>query len=469
MAKYISFGQFNKKYFFILGSLIVRTIISFITGFTPYLTPSDTIYIFGFRSNFFSHPLITYCFQYFSLCLGGIILELILRDKKKDDKNNSRKESKASLLFSLTKSRTINATSNFIYNDINKINDLKHFLRIFLVYSLYYFAKIVMNSFDNIGYNRVKYWPLEFIFLFIFGKKILNKIFYSHQILSISSLMLICTTIYLINSFIPQSDKDCSSLSGKAKDECDILRFNIYQDINNKLGWYFIPIVILLYLAAMISNAYSSITTKWFMDIKYITLNRILIYLGAIGLFYSLIFLFIFSHIPCSKDKNNLISYVCKIKDDNEDFFYDNYRTLGEIKNDKYLYIDIFATIPIYMVSSFLSTFFELLIIKDLDPFYCIPFDCTYFLIYDVIDYCITFRIATLYRKLKFACQVCSNGIADILCSIYFEIIELHFCNLDRHLKRAIIIREEDEKPRLLQDMNESMDSDNMGLEDDKD
>ena len=91
------------------------------------------------------------------------------------------------------------------------------------------------------------------------------------------------------------------------------------------------------------------------------------------------------------------------------------------------------------------------------------------FLIYDVIDYCITFRIATLYRKLKFACQVCSNGIADILCSIYFEIIELHFCNLDRHLKRAIIIREEDEKPRLLQDMNESMDSDNMGLEDDKD
>ena len=26
----------------------------------------------SFRSNLFSHPLITYCFQYFSLCLGGI-------------------------------------------------------------------------------------------------------------------------------------------------------------------------------------------------------------------------------------------------------------------------------------------------------------------------------------------------------------------------------------------------------------
>ena len=141
--------------------------------------------------------MIIYCFQYFSLCLGEIILELILRDKKKDDKNNSRKESKASLLFSLTKSRTL-------YNDKNKSNDLKHFLRIFLVYSLYYFAKLTMNSFDNIGFNRVKYWPFEFIFLYIFSKKILKKIFYTHQILSVSILILICTTICLIKSFIIQ-------------------------------------------------------------------------------------------------------------------------------------------------------------------------------------------------------------------------------------------------------------------------
>ena len=68
----------------------------------------------------------------------------------------------------------------------------------------------------------------------------------------------------------------------------------IYKDIISKLGGHFIPIIILIYLAAMISNAYSSITSKWLMDIKYITLNRILIYVGAIGLFYSLILLIIF-------------------------------------------------------------------------------------------------------------------------------------------------------------------------------
>ena len=126
MAKCISFGQFNKKYFFILGSLIVWIIITFITGFTPYLTPNNSLFIFGFSSNIFSHPMITYCFQYFSLCLGGIILELIFWKKNKE-KNG---------IFSikLDKTDTFHSSSlstNYIFNDKNKQNDLKYFLEYF--------------------------------------------------------------------------------------------------------------------------------------------------------------------------------------------------------------------------------------------------------------------------------------------------------------------------------------------------
>ena len=462
MPKYISFGQFNKKYFFILGSLIVRTIISFITGFTPYLTPNKTIYIFGFQSNFFSHPMITYCFQYFSLCLGGIILELILRYKEKNNKkedNNIRKQSLVTLKFSLTRPRASSTFSNnSIYFDKYKSNDCKYFLRIFSVYSLYYFAKIVMNSLDNMGYNRVKYWPLEFIFLYLFSKKIMNKIFYPHQILSLSTLMFICTTIYVINSFIPQSNKDCSSVPAKEFEECDMLSKNIYKDIINKLSGYFIPIFILLYLAAMISNAYSSITSKWLMDIKYITLNRILIYVGAIGLIYSVILLVIFSNVSCGKAEDKILKYVCKLQYEGN-FYYDNYRTLAKIETKGNFFIDIFITIPIYIVSSFSSIFFELLIIKDLDAFYLVPIDCAYFLIYEIIDYCATIPLANLYRNLKFACQFCSNFIAVFLASIYLEIIELHFCQIDRHLRRFIIERVKDEPKTLLNKDDESVGS----------
>ena len=369
MAKYISFGQFNKKYFFILGSITVRIIVTFISGFTPYLTPNNTIYIFGFKSYFFSHPLITYCFQYFSLCLGGIILQLVLGDKK-----NNISSKKNNLILDTNTVATSNLSRNsssiytkYIFNDKNKCNDIRYFGRIFGVFSLYFFAKIAMTSFDNMGYNRVKYWPLEFIFLYIYKKKILNKSMYKHQGLSLITLLIVCTTIYVINSFIPQSNKDCSSYSGEKLEECKILGVNIYEDISNKFGWLFIPIIILLYLAAMALNAYSSITSKWFMDIKYINLNRILIYLGGIGLFYSTILLVIFSHLPCSKE-NNIISYVCKL-DYQGLLFYDNYNTFKAIDIDSTFYIDVFAIIPLFIISSFLSIFFELLIIKDLDLF----------------------------------------------------------------------------------------------------
>ena len=274
-----------------------------------------------------------------------------------------------------------------------------------------------------------------------------------HQKISLIALMIICTSIYVLNSFIPQSNKDCSLLSGEALEECKILSVNIYNDIGNKLGYSFIPIIILLYLAAMISNAYSSIVTKWFMDIKYINLNKILIYIGAIGLFYSLILLFIISHLPCSEE-NNIISYICKL-DYEGHLFYDNYRTLKSIEIDSNFFIDIFVILPLFIILSFLIIFFELLIIKDLDPFYLIPIDCLYFLIYDIIDYCITYPITDLYRNLKFSCQFCSNTVAVFLCSIYLEIIELHFCSLDTFLRRFIIKRVQKEKIYLLEDINE--------------
>ena len=302
MVKYISFGQFNKKYFFILGSITVRIIMLFISGLTPYLTPNNTIYLFGFKSNFISHPLIAYCFQYFSIALGGVILQFILY-KKNEDKNLTTEKT-------LTKYQTSNFSvtpTNLSQKDENKNSEIKNYLKIVVVFSLYYYAKIAMTSFDNLGYNRVKYWPLEFIFLYIFSKKILNRIMYIHQKISLITLIIICTSIYVLNSFIPQSNKDCSSLSGKELEECKILSVNIYNDIGYKMGYYFIPIIILLYLAAMVSNAYSSIVTKWFMDIKYINLNKILIYIGSIGLFYSIILLFIISNLPCTKE-NDIIS-----------------------------------------------------------------------------------------------------------------------------------------------------------------
>ena len=112
---------------------------------------------------------------------------------------------------------------------------------------------------------------------------------------------------------------------------------------------------------------------------------KILFYLGIVRLSVSILLLIIFTYLPCPEDEDKIgfINYICEIEYKGS-FFYDNFKELKEIKFDKNVYLEIFLILPILLVSSFLNSFFELLIINKLDPFYLIPIDCTYFLIYEI-------------------------------------------------------------------------------------
>ena len=458
MCKYISFGEFNKKYFFILGSIIVRLIINFIYGVTPYLTPNDTIYIFGFESSFFSHPLISYCFQYFSMILGGIILHIIYTYKNKSAKNITEEEEDAA---DEDKDKTFDSsnTESIILKEMKKIdeiNDKKYIKRIFVIFVVYFFSQIANISLNQLGFNRVKFWSLESIFLYIFSKKILNKIMYKHQKMSIIAMIIFCTSIYFINSLLPYDNKDCSNLSDDKKKECQIINQTVYNDISNKLGWYFIPITIIIYLLGMIGNSFSTVSTKWLMDIKYITFSRILLYIGVVGFVCSIIVLFIFSNIPCNQN-NEFVNYICRFQFENQ-FYYDNYKNLGQMEINSKLYIDIFIIIPLFVISSFLYIFFDLLIIVNLDPFYLIPIDCVIYFFIEIIIYIKTYPITNKYMDAKFSLQLLSNGFSIFLLGIYLEIFELHFWNLDLFLRRYIIKREvKDKNEILLKDIHDDV------------
>ena len=209
----------------------------------------------------------------------------------------------------------------------------------------------------------------------------------------------------------------------------------------------------------MVGNSYSTVSIKWLMDIKYIRLFKILLNVGIIGFVFALIELFIFSFIPCPKKENqDSVKKICTFSYEGRDF-YDNIISLFKLKADKYLYIYIFIIIPLFLISSFLDRFFELLIIENLDPFYLVPIDCSFYLILEIVDYSITFDKENIYRNLKFACIILSNGLCILLYGIYLEIIELHFCELDRFLRRYIIKREiEDKKFILLEEINDDID-----------
>jgi len=440
MGKYISIGQFNKYYFFILGSILVKLLNTFITGFYPSLTPNNPVFLFGFPPSLLSHPFIKYTFQYLGYALGGLISQFIFYIRNKDvgkqfkEEENSQDDDNSSALMSRSR-----YNSKFIYNyqNIFDKNRKSYFKRVFLVFFLYYFSKVSISSLDSLGFHQTKLWTFEFFPVYILTQKILKTKIYKHQKFSLSTTLIFSTLLYFINSFVPESDEICDNEENK----CGFIQFNVYQKIINKLYWFFIPIIFIIYFLAMASNAYASVKNKWFMDIKYISIFNIITFIGIIGFLFSLIILFILSFISCNKDK---MKYICYLNY-KERLYYENFRSL-DIENGSHFFLEIFLLIPIYLMSNFYSIYFDLLIINYLDPFYLIPIDTCYYIIYETIDYLITLSITNLYSNIRFCLAISSDLISVICCCVYLEIVELHFYGLDENIKKNIILRGENDR-----------------------
>ena len=255
---------------------------------------------------------------------------------------------------------------------------------------------------------------------------------------------------------------------------------NIYKAISN-FGCHFIPIIIIIYLIIMILNAFSIVSFKWLMDIQYITITRIIMYIGMMGFIISFALFFIVSNKSCGKsdDEESIRVNLSKICPFNEstNLYYENYRNLTRVEKDSNFYIDIFLALILFLVVSFLNIFFKFMIIKNLDPFYLMQSNSIFHAIIEIIDYSITLGTINKnkdnneeynnYKKIfpgrhiKFALSIVNNGVSIIFSLIYFEIIELHFCGLDQYLRRNILKREALDKQILLLTIDEEEEDEN--------
>ena len=259
MGKYISLGNFNRNYFYILGSISCNLLITFIIGFYPTLTSDKPIFLFGFQPMILVHPIIKNILIYFGIGLGGLILEFVFfAANKKEGKNLGEQifQNNKVINFSSNKNQTKDTSLKLINNDILLINIKVYKKKIFLVFFCYYFGRMTISSLDSLGFHQTKFWTLEFLALLYFSKTILKMNIYKHQIWSLSIVLIFTTLLFSINSFIPESNKECDP-SDAGYDGCKLLRENIYMEIIDKLGSYFIPIIIFLYLLAMTSDAYA--------------------------------------------------------------------------------------------------------------------------------------------------------------------------------------------------------------------
>ena len=202
---------------------------------------------------------------------------------------------------------------------------------------------------------------------------------YKHQMFAIFFNSFICL-LFRLPSFVLSF-----SLEDKGNEKGGKSLFKIS-------GWY-IVLGLFIYIMIITIRAYSYTKMKWFIDLKYISSTKLLIYIGFIGILISSILCIIETNIKCSPKIN-----FCEVSypyPDNSTKYLDNfdayYKNISALKN--YEIIIEICVILFGMICKFFALYYDILIIQYLTPVHNI--------FYNSIYYSTTKIIAVFYNKIK--------------------------------------------------------------------
>ena len=259
---------------------------------------------------------------------------------------------------------------------------------------------------------------------------------------------------------------------------------NLYA--NNDLYITFIAIII--YIGLISLRSYVNSKLKWYMDIKYISSNRILMLHGIIGFIFYLIITTVTTFIECGtfyydyfdyenytiyENKNYTFpfsDYICTYKINNTDN-----KSAGEYFDTFHFYKETNWLIePIVMILGILLFFgyqyFYLSIIKCLTPIHLIFTLPIYYFFQKIIlsSYTMGSKPHTFFFKkkggkiTKFSLDISGDISAFIGFLIYLEIIILNFKGFNYNIKKNIMIRSNVESTfRIEEDEDITFDLDN--------
>ena len=287
--------------------------------------------------------------------------------------------------------------------------------------------------------KHLDFWMYEFIFLSFFCKKYLRIEIYNHQILAMILTIIPCALkiVTIILSFydennIPENFNDFRREDG------------LLEILYIPYPWL-IPIGIFIYLSLKIMRAYIKTKIKWYMDIKYISITKLLMSYGLIGTIFYTIICIITTFKECPEGYKNIYDYFCEIVDySNNHKYFASFRLYFTTILFEFPLTEIITLFFGILGFSFYK-YFSLMIIKNLSPIHLV----------------FSFPLFDIMRKIILVISFLFNGnnnasyiyiikyiidfIADFFCLfiylIYLEIIKLNFCNLNFNLRDNIITR----------------------------
>ena len=428
MAKYITFGKYNKINKYICLYIILRLIFEYLFGnnFEKEIRLLNT-------DNLPKSILIQDGFNYlFIFIFSKIFLKYFnyeSQQTKKDFDEGSEK-------------------NKLIYNEFE--NNVSEITIILIIFSLI-LSDQLDNTFFNLNLKGLNYWMLEIIFICIFTSKIFKVPIYKHKKFSLIFIVIFCSIMKILSIVFRMFDSH---------------KKRIYQEIT-----WIIPIAIISYILITLQRAYSYCKTKWLFELKFISPLKLLTLYGFFGAIFCFILSIIPTLIPCNKSFSQ-IELICTLttKDtlnDSTIYYYENYIIyFKHLWNDEKIYINIIYlflfVLKIFLC--FLIKLYLMLIIYNLSPEYLICSNCLLYFIIELADFILfvikikkeesSFRIYKFFGSLN-------QFICLLGCIIYLEIIELNFCGLNNNLKKNIMERSMEEINAIkLYEENEKDDED---------
>ena len=377
--KLISIGNCSRFYFYILGAIIFILISLFILGIKE-----SGVGLFGFVPILNSYTSMQSIYTYLGHIIFGLILHFYSKGRKKDDKKF------------LTESLTL------VYNKLMKKNQTKTYFTLFFTCFCFAIYNETQNLLALFRFHDLDFWSFDILFTFLLMKKYFEFDIKKHHKCSIIFVIIICTVLLIIISFLPNPESDY---------------LNQYEFAKDQLGSYFYSFIfIFIFLILSIIYSFSRNFAKVLIQSKFVSIDSLIVFIGVAGLILTIII----SIITYFYEKDNFISYFEELKTQNT----------WEILRD------VLIVAPIYLFSQFMQIYFEILIIYYLNPIYTLMLNNINFGISRLITFLFDINMEYLAN---FILSEISEIIAIIGYIINLEILELNFCGLSDNLRRNIM------------------------------
>ena len=490
MEKYIGLGQLNKNHIYIILSIICLIIKDIISGYN-YNDSFIEVLSIEAHENFGTYNLINHIFCYIGTFILSIILYILemnylKKPEKTNESNNSLKEGKSLL------NKKLSSDSKIVYIH-HKVTNMTFSKNTFYCFIFLIFIWIVEEHLIEI-YTFLKdldFWMLEIIIVTLLNSKMFNLEIFRHQKLTLffNIIPVILKVVTIILSVKDEGNKDnlkCGNIINYQYDySCECFNDNITKMNNNTkeincesnklknlyvIFIWLIPVGIIGYLLLITLRSYINSKLKWFMDLKYMPANKLLMTYGFLGAILCCITCTITTFAKCeetTRRSKSFYDYLCivNINDGNKtQKYFDSFSIyFHELKPNEILneILRLFFQILFY----FLNKYFSICIIKFFTPVHLILSFPVYYIIQKIILIINTLiRNGTFFNNKKFNFKIakfCLDVSGDITSFIgflvYLEIIELNFCKLNYNLRRTIITRGNKE---LFDDINDHDDFD---------